>query len=227
MEDVEEYLSSRRKFIKTGTTATLTGLTAGCSGGNDGNSGGSSPDTGTSTDETGAEAESDQSATEEDDAGNGTESTETPSSEQSSGSSSLLEEDEPQVESEYEKRIDKAIPNEGWIEIENPEEQIPRENYDLENYPNLQLLKDEDHGFNAYDPENEAVYLIWLEYENGIGLTAFQITDYGSEDGFTQSLGSDQYTDQSADIEGILSEVVESVDDVPKNLDEEYAQLLT
>jgi len=222
MEDVDKYLSSRRDLIKIGATAAVAGL-AGCSGDNDGNNKENSDptDSETPTDEPDTEVD-DPTATEE------PETQDSDTSNQNSGASSLIEENEPQIEEDYEAEIDRSLPNEGWIEIENPEEQIPRENYNLEDYPHLQLLEDEENNFNAYDPENEAVYLIWLELadQDGIGLTAFQIKDYEKEE-YTQSLASSQYTDQGLDIEGILGEVVEGVNDVPEDLDEQYADLLT
>jgi hypothetical protein len=214
MEDVDEYLSSnRRTFLKTAATATAAGL-AGCSGDEGGNGG----NTDTSTD---TENPTEQPSTDE---GTETKSTETSGSEQDSGVSSLYDEDEPQTESEWEEGTFSVYSPEGWIEMENPEEQIPRENYDLEDFPHLEELEGND--VDVYDSENEAIYIAWIENEGQTTITAFHVKDY--EDNVARSSdGSHTYRDDNADIEGILGEVVEGVDDVPEDLDEEYVQLLT
>lgn len=218
----------RREFV-AGVGIAIAAAIAGCSSsgdsteedGNSGDEGGTtSSDTATST----PEITDSPTATEDE---SGSQDNTTTDGKGSKGSS-LVEEDETEIEEEYEKNIDEFISNEGWIELENPDEQIPKENYNFEDYPSLQLLVDEDTYFNAYDPENVAVYLYWVEYDGKMGLGAFQIKEYDeSGEGSRGSAGSDKYTDQSADIKGILGEVVEGVDDVPEDLDEEYVELLT
>jgi hypothetical protein len=208
----------RREFV-AGVGTTIAAAVAGCSGD------GGSPDGGGDTGGDSA-TETPTSTPEPTDNSTATDSNTTDG--EANAITTLLEDDEPEIEKEYEANISNAVPASGWIEMENPAEQIPKENYDFEEYPNLQILVDEDEDINAYDPDLKAVYLFWLSYDGKIGLGGFQVMDYEPEsDGAKHFLGSDKYTDESADIEGILSEVVEGVNDVPEDLDEEYVELLT
>jgi len=124
MEDVDEYLSSRRNFIKTGATAAVAGL-AGCSGDDTGNS--ETPtDTGTSTDEPTTEV-GDSTTTDE-------EEPETGAEEGTSTETGQNYEDE---DHEYESTIEEDLLNwaeYSWLEFEDPSEQIPTE-FSAEDYP--------------------------------------------------------------------------------------------
>jgi hypothetical protein len=227
MKNIPSDISSRRKFLAGVTSVAIAGL-AGCSGdGENGNGGGTSEqsDTGTPTEEpSDAEGGNDPTATE----GEGTE-TGTSGSDQDNGVSDLQEEDESEAEEEVEYDMFEAdapiYPNDAWIEMENPSEQIPQENYDFSEFPNLQIFEEID----IYSDENEAVYLVWLEDEDErIVLGAGKVADYDNREasGNKTTDGSQAYTDQSADIERILGEVVEGVDDVSENISEEYAEIL-
>lgn len=219
MEDVDEYLSSRRNFIKTGATAAIAGL-AGCSGDDGGNGGNTnnSTDTENPAEQPGTEEGSDPTETNNP----GTETsdgqqTEDPNSE----ASSLYEEDETEAEVQWENDTFNAFANDGWIEMENPSEQIPEDNYDFEEFPNLQIFEE----IEIYSDNNEAVYLAWADTGERVELGAFQVSDYESGDG-TGTSGSGQYTDQSADTRRILEEVIEGVDDVSEDISDEYAEIL-
>jgi len=214
MEDVDKYLSSRRDLIKIGATAAVAGL-AGCSGNNDGNGEDTinSTDTENPADEPGTQ-EDDPTASEEP----GTQDNETSSTEQDNGDSSLYEEDEPQAEAEW----DDGIYLDAWIEMENPSEQIPEENYDIDEFPNLEIFEEVD----TYAGENEAIYLGWLDTGDRVELGGFVVRDYENSNEQDSTSGSAQYTDQSADVGRILEEVIKGVDDVSEDISDEYIEIL-
>jgi len=219
MEDIDEYLSSRRNLIKTGATAAVAGL-AGCSG----DDGGSEDSTNTSTDTEQPSTEGGSDPTENDNSSNET-SDGQQTEEQNSGVDSLLEEDESEAEADLEHRQwdadDSISAADAWIEMESPSEQIPEENYDFNEFPNLQVFEEID----LYSDENEAVYLFWADTDGKIALGAANVTNYKNEEG-NVSDGSRAYTDQSADIERILDEVIEGVDDISENISDGYAEIL-
>jgi hypothetical protein len=220
------------------------------------------------------------------------------------------EENESDAEKEFER-----TPNgffDGWVEFENPTEQIPRDNYTLTEYPSLQVLEgcatscgltenvptvspaedptstptdeqtstpvpteentstptEESTGtfsptggtanptspitetttptpteeapvtptvnkdsLGAYSPDVEALYLGWTETDEGkLVLGVWYVLEYttgnGIESGRYGENTSRKYTDQSADVAGILQNVVEGFDDISPDMDEEYADIL-
>jgi len=221
----------RRSFVRIGGLIGI-GVLAGCSGnGNENNNGNSgSSTTGTATEEPGAE-ESDPTATEGD--GTGTEDGNQNTGEGSETGDQNLEQyddTEPEIEAQYEEeRRDRVTLN--WMEFENPEEQIPQENYSLEEFPTLDILQYDgggEDGNNAYDPENETVYLGWAEKDGKMALDVAVIYEWGDslEESELHSEVSTNHTEEEADIEGILRDVIEGYNEVSENMEEEYRELL-
>ncbi|MEE6209038.1 hypothetical protein U3A55_02550 [Salarchaeum sp. III] len=209
----------RRSFVRIGGLIGI-GILAGCSGNNNENNNGNSGSstTGTPTEEPGAEGGSDPTATEGD--GTGTEESNTTTTDGSNGDApEKYEEDESQAEQTLEGYWDDTY--EGWIEFKELGEQLPQENYTLEEFPELAILEER---FDAYSEEHEAVYLAWLELEDGLSLQAHVIED----DSYTKPMSDEShgYIDGDADVEGVLTEVVEGYNDVSPEIDEEYAEVL-
>jgi hypothetical protein len=219
------------------------GALAGCSGSGGGGTADSAEtdstadeDEGGSETGDGTEGETDP-AEETNETGDGTEEgTEDSTTETSdTGDQNLdqYEDDEPEMEARYEEeRQDQITFN--WMEFENPEEQIPQENYSLEDFPALEVLQydNDGEGNNAYNPENETVYLGWLEKNNFDGkmtLDVAVIYEWGDsiEDSDLHAEISPRSADEpEANIEGILTEVVEGYNEVSDNMEEEYRELL-
>jgi len=137
------------------------------------------------------------------------------------------------MEARYEEeRQDRIHLN--WIEFENPEEQIPQENYSLEDFPSLEVLLYDDggEGNNAYDPDNETVYLGWGEKNNFDGkmtLDVAVIYEWGDsiqDSDLHAEISPGSADEPEANIEGILTEVVEGYNEVSDNMEEEYRELL-
>ena len=157
--------------------------------------------------------------------------------------SSTTESDQPEnsnvekyedTESEAEVEGEKILSNNylGWIEFEKPSEQIPQENFSIEEYPSLATLVSDDSesseaNFNIYEDDFETVYLMWLEdgdLENdGRGILVQGVENFDSAPSQDYS-GS--HTNQGADIEGIFRNVVNGYTDVDPELDGEYAEIL-
>ncbi len=235
MEEVDEFLSSERsrREVLAGAGSAAVAAIAGCSGdenNNTENPGSNSTDG--ATDEPGSGEESDPTGTEGGSSGteDGNQSTgEGNSGTEESGPESY-DDDESQAEIEGEDILTNNYL--GWIEFEDPSEQLPQDNYSIEEYPSLAALISEDSesseaNFNVYEDDFETVYFMWLEdgdlEGDGIGILIQGVEDF---DGQIHQDYSGSHTDQGADLEGILRNVVEGYNDVSPNLDEEYAEIL-
>jgi hypothetical protein len=214
---------------------------------------------------------------------------------------SEYEADESEAEKEFERTPNRFF--DGWVEFENPSEQIPKENYTLTEYPSLQVLEgcttscgltenvrttspaedptstptDEQtstpvptegatsteaptgaptsttstggtatptpteetpvtptvdkESLGAYSSDVEAIYLGWTETDEGkLVLGVWYVLEYTTGNGVTSGTygenNSRDYTDQSADVAGILQNIVEGFDDISPDMDEEYADIL-
>lgn len=186
---------------------------AGCSG---------SGDDGSESEPSNSEtANPDNSDTPDETAETGTGENTTGSPEQTANPPEQYEDDESEAEIEGEERLTNFY--QGWIEFEEFSDQVPPENYTLEEFPSLEIL---DAEVTAYSDDNIAVYLSWGPDRNeNLTLVVQAVQSYEETDG-TQEDYSNVYMDGDADIEGILREVIEGFTDVSPNLDEEYAEIL-
>lgn len=223
----------RRDFVRIGGTIGI-GALAGCSG----NGGDETPDS-AETDSTADNGEGSpetgdgtEPAEETNETGDGTDGQTDDSTTEAGGTGGQrldqYEDDEPEMEARYEEeRQDRILLN--WMEFENLEEQIPQENYSLEEFPTLEILEYDNGGGNdAYNPENETVYLGWGEKDGKTALDVAVIYEWGDsiEDSELHAEVSTNHTEAEADMEGILRDVVEGYNEVSDKMEEEYRELL-
>lgn len=229
MEDVDEYLSSRRNFIKTGTAAAVAGL-AGCSGDKDGN-GESSTDTETSTDEPGAEGGSDPTATDE-----GSEAT------TEEGTSTETGQNYEDSDHEYETILEEDLLNYAeynWLEFENSGEQIPQDEFSEEEYPVMSAAFEET-DFYADDVLTAYIATVFRSPRDDIDTESqhfdillitddreFEEWSEGGDNGVGhyEALTEDILDQGEPNLMEFLDDAVNGYSDAPEYLDEEMAEL--
>lgn len=215
----------RRDFVRAGGVIGI-GVLAGCSG-----NGGNKTSEGTGTDQGGNNGtpDTEEGTPEETTDADAEESTATETDEPDGESTQSYEDDESELEAQLEEeRQDRIFDN--WIEFENLAEQIPKQNYTLDEFPALEILQYKPTvGDNtAYDPENETVYLGWGEKDGKMALDVQVVYEWGGslQDSSGHAEVSTNHTDEAADIEGILTNVVEGYTELSEDMEEEYRDLL-
>lgn len=215
MKDDNKRSVFRRGFLTATGTAVTTGL-AGCMGdeGDPSSKDGTSKEASTPTQET----------TENNNTGTGNQES------SQLDKSPLYEEDESDTEKETERGYTSLA--EGWIELENPSEQLPEEYIESEDFPGLSVLEvgESPLDIDPYDTENGSTYIFWGAYPKDgtyLGVDVWESDEYEERDGAkTTTVYKDGDPIPPSDIDEILEEAVKGVTDVSQNISDEHARIL-